>query len=369
MSFVPVRLKELRILNGFTLEEVAAKIGVTKQAVSKYEGGKAIPATDVIVKILKEFGINRSYLTNERELPEEKSIVFFRKKIRTPKKEEEEAEVYLKVFYEIIITAEQIYPTKETELPMFPEDMSINDKALLLRDFWGIGQEPIDDIISLLEAHCFYMFTADMQGKKVDGYSQRIGNIPIIVLNEKPVTKVRNHFSIAHELGHLILHQNLKEESLAMEAEADEFAGCFLMPEDAIRADLIRRDSSYFFTLAEKWKVSPQAVAQRYANLQLLGRNKEENQARLTSLHQYFNREKGKKIYQENDERIICSIRSVLKRIEADNGRAKRFLQELRLPIKEIQRLCCWPNGFSEYGQLVSEAVNDIDGVQLSFEF
>ena len=367
MSFVPMRLKELRILNGFTLEDVAAKIGVTKQAVSKYEGGKAVPATDVIARILREFDINRNYLTNERELPEEKSIIFFRKKARTPKKEEEEAEVYLKRFYEIITVAGQIYPVKKTGLPVFPEDMSINNKALMLRDFWGLGKEPIEDIIGLLEAHGFYMFTADMQNKKVDGYSQLIGNIPVIVLNEKSGTEARNHFSIAHELGHLILHKNLEESCSAMEAEADEFAGCFLMPEDAMKADLIRRDASYFVSLAEKWKVSPQAVAQRYANLRLLGRNKEENQAKLASLHQHFSKEKGKKIY--NDERIICSIRAALKRIEADNGTAQRFLQELRLPVKEIQRLCYWPNGFSEYEQSVSEAVNDIDGAQLSFDF
>ena len=55
MEFVPERLRDIRIMKGYTVEELAEKLGVSKQAVSKYEIGKAIPSTDVLTRLLELF--------------------------------------------------------------------------------------------------------------------------------------------------------------------------------------------------------------------------------------------------------------------------------------------------------------------------
>lgn len=366
MGFVAERLKEIRLLKGYTLEEVAEAIGVSKQAVSKYETGKTIPATDILAKILRLYGLRQSYLTNQREFPDNRSTVFYRTASRTPLKIKEVAEVYLKWFYEIIMVVDEtVYPIKKPDLPQIPSDLSIREKAALLRKAWNLGEERIPDMASLLEMHGFCLFTVNWKEKKIDGFSQMIGSRPIIIINAEKGTKERHQFSIAHELGHIILHQTAAEMTDEMEKEADEFAGCFLMPERMIKADLIRSDADYFMKLSEKWGVSPQAVVERCRNLKLLGRNEEENEAKRSSLYQKLNR----RVIEEPGDNV-CSIRKALDIIEADPEVAKKFLRELQFPIKELQHLCGLSDEVARYDQFDSnENINDIEGTQMSFIF
>ena len=177
MGLVPERLKEIRLLRGYTLEQVAEKIGVSKQAVSKYEAGKAVPATDTLTRILQLYKIRQSYLTNQRELPTERSMVFYRTAKRTPIKIKEVAEVYLKWFYEMILVVDEaVCPVKKPDLPQMPPDLSIQKKAALLREAWNLGDEAIFDMVSLLERHGFCLFTVDWEEKRIDGFSQVIGS-------------------------------------------------------------------------------------------------------------------------------------------------------------------------------------------------
>lgn len=365
MNFAPERLREIRLLNGHTMEMMAEKIGVSKQAVSKYEAGQIVPATDTLVCILEQYGIKPDYLTNKRELPNDHSVIFYRKTKKTPIREREVAEVNVKWFYEIITVMDGISPIKELNLPVIPQHLSIQEKAEFLRKFWHLGEEVIDDMVSLLEANGFYLFTVNWGEGKIDGYSQIIGTLPIIVLNGEKGTRQRQQFSIAHELGHMILHRNMEEITESMEKEADEFAGCFLMPERAIRADLIRNNADYFVDLSKKWRVSPQALVERCRNLKLLGRNEEENEAKRMSLYQKLNR----KIAREESD-IICTIRPILDLMGEDAGRAKDFLRELRLPVRELQKLCGLSDKWILYEQPDSkENINDIEGTQISFLF
>lgn len=115
--------------------------------------------------------------------------------------------------------------------------------------------------------------------------SARIG------INKKH-SKNRRRFSLAHELGHYVLHK--EEQSLFVDAsstyyrdelsatgtdlqeiEANTFAAELLMPEEAV-SRLIRQhkvdlyDESSLETIAKKFQVSPQALAFRLINLGIL---------------------------------------------------------------------------------------------------
>jgi Zn-dependent peptidase ImmA (M78 family) len=100
---------------------------------------------------------------------------------------------------------------------------------------------------------------------------------------------VRQRFSIAHELGHYVLHlphvqrtfhrcsQNdvdreetlLDGETLSIEQEADAFAGAFLMNADDVRADLAQFGRCVAF-LAERYSVSEAAMRRRLRTLEIL---------------------------------------------------------------------------------------------------
>ena len=59
---ISVRLKILRAENGFTQAEVAAKLGISQQMYSKYEGGSTVPDADMVKQICGIYGISADYL-------------------------------------------------------------------------------------------------------------------------------------------------------------------------------------------------------------------------------------------------------------------------------------------------------------------
>ena len=52
----------LRKKNGWSQEELAEKLGVTRQSVSKWEGAQSVPDLERILQIGKVFGVSTDYL-------------------------------------------------------------------------------------------------------------------------------------------------------------------------------------------------------------------------------------------------------------------------------------------------------------------
>lgn len=57
ITYQPSRIQALREGLGLTREEFAARLGVTRQAVAKWETGQAKPTVTTIEKIANEFGV------------------------------------------------------------------------------------------------------------------------------------------------------------------------------------------------------------------------------------------------------------------------------------------------------------------------
>lgn len=66
------KISNLRKKNGWSQEELAQKLGVTRQSVSKYEGAQSIPDLDKILKLSQIFGVTTDYLMKD-ELEMEES--------------------------------------------------------------------------------------------------------------------------------------------------------------------------------------------------------------------------------------------------------------------------------------------------------
>lgn len=129
--------------------------------------------------------------------------------------------------------------------------------------------------------------------KEVSGLLLRTGNDAIIAV-EKSQAATRKRFTIAHELGHLLLHQgrelrvdtkfrvNLRSPDSSTaedveEIEANAFAAALLMPESFLRVDLSDfeldiDDADQVQELAKRYEVSAQAMTLRLVNLVSLGR-------------------------------------------------------------------------------------------------
>lgn len=59
------KLYKLRKKGGLSQEQLAEQLGVSRQAISKWESGKAIPESDTLISISKYFNVTLDYLMKE----------------------------------------------------------------------------------------------------------------------------------------------------------------------------------------------------------------------------------------------------------------------------------------------------------------
>lgn len=369
MSLLAERLRQVRVLYGYTMENVADSIGVTKQSISKYETGKAIPTSDVLTKIIDFYELPSGYLMKAEKQYEKQSLLFYRRDQHTLQRELEDAKIRLTWYYEMLCICDKF--TKNAtieEIPHFDDSMSIEDKAGALRQVWGIEYGPIRNLSKVLMDHGISLFSTPLQNAKIDGFSQMVNNRPIIVLNQKKGSLARKSFSLAHELGHLVLHscRDKRElDSSEIEKEADDFAASLLMPAEAFRRDIININVDTLIRLADKWGVSPQAVLERCRGLGFLESDKTVEQAHRQYLLRRLNTVKN---YYVPEEENVCSIADILEDIDSDDIKREIFIRDVCFPIPLMRQLLNMPNLFLKWKQ-ESDHANEIDGVQLAFTF
>jgi transcriptional regulator with XRE-family HTH domain len=68
------KLYELRKKGGLSQEQLSEQLGVSRQAISKWESGKAIPESDTLISISKYFGVSLDFLMKEDDSDISESI-------------------------------------------------------------------------------------------------------------------------------------------------------------------------------------------------------------------------------------------------------------------------------------------------------
>jgi len=137
-----------------------------------------------------------------------------------------------------------------------------------LRAAWDLGLNPIHDMVDTLEAKGVMIIgTAVETKKKFDGLAGRIGNTPVVVVScHQPGDRQR--FTLAHELGHLVLQGRL-QEGMDEEKACNQFAGAFLFPKRALLQHLgeNRRaiEAQELYLLKHEFGLSMMAVLVRAA--------------------------------------------------------------------------------------------------------
>src|SRR5262249_59367200 len=126
---------------------------------------------------------------------------------------------------------------------------------------------PVHTLVRWLEAAGCLVFEEDFGTSRVDGMSQWVGDHPVILLNGAAPTD-RKRLTLAHELGHLVLHS--QEVTPELEREAVDFAAEFLMPMQVIRPQLRTLKPGRLHDLKREWGVSMQALIERAYEARLL---------------------------------------------------------------------------------------------------
>jgi Zn-dependent peptidase ImmA (M78 family) len=118
----------------------------------------------------------------------------------------------------------------------FPTQESAQDPeaaAEALRSYWGLGELPVKNMVTLLESKGIRIYSLAIDAKEVDAFSMWYGGKPFVFLN---TFKSAEHcrFDAAHELGHLVLHRHGQAHGPELEREANAFASAFLMPRKSV---------------------------------------------------------------------------------------------------------------------------------------
>ncbi|MFE4518364.1 XRE family transcriptional regulator [Kitasatospora sp. NPDC056783] len=142
-----------------------------------------------------------------------------------------------------------------------------HEAADTLREEWDVPPGPIADLTGLLEQAGAIVVVRDLKTTELDAVSQWPADGPPLFLLNSAAPGDRFRFSLAHELGHVLMHTQ-PGDPREQEQEADYFASQLLMPYDTIRQELKQGvDLPRLLELKSRWGVSMAALLRRAFSL------------------------------------------------------------------------------------------------------
>ncbi|PPK68120.1 XRE family transcriptional regulator [Actinokineospora auranticolor] len=270
MSGIGDVLETLRRARGLTQDELCVQAGLTQAALSRYENDQRMPDEAVLEKLAAILEVSARFLTRDHAVRGALAVDAHMRRQKTTKASLwRRLEAKLNVhrlhlsllFEEVSMRAEQSVPTFD------PIDTSPAEAALMVRAQWRLPVGPIRNLTRWLEAAGCVILEENFGTHRIDGLSQWINDHPVLLINSTiPVDRKR--LTLAHELGHLVLHNGLATDD--PEREANQFAAELLMPAHVIKAELRPVTLGRLRDLKCVWGVSMQALFERAYALELV---------------------------------------------------------------------------------------------------
>jgi Zn-dependent peptidase ImmA (M78 family) len=273
------RLKLARSAAGLSLRDLQAKIGnrVTAQAIGKYERDEAVPSSGVLMALADALGVSLDYLMGEQDMAFEG--IDFRKKQITSKKQQAQIQAKALHLIERYLMVEEALGLRSAEWDKpreapFPvrELADAELAAQYLREHWNLGADPIPNLVELLQERGIKVLLVDSDAN-IDGLAalvRRSRGEPVrVIVIRRGLHGERQRFSLAHELGHMVME--VEGDERFQEKAAHRFAGAFLMSAEALWSNVGRHRSSIgwseLFALKQLFGASIQAIIYRCSDL------------------------------------------------------------------------------------------------------
>lgn len=237
LSVFAKRLKTARMLKGFSMDALVAEMGgrISKMAVSKYETGKMMPDSGVLIALSRALGQSVDYFFRPFEVT--LGQIDFRKRSSLPAGKEKIIREQVRDFTERYIETENITNEKSTfDLPRKFHVKNAVDVQKAAREVlrkWKIGRGGINSVIELLEVHSVKVYELNAH-EKFDGMSADLGKYGAVIVINKNTSPERKRFTALHELGHLVLDFDDGVSDKDREAFCHCFASEMLLPEDLL---------------------------------------------------------------------------------------------------------------------------------------
>ena len=270
-----LRLARQRL--GFTQKTAAARLGIPQPVLSRIENGVAEPDSALLMKAAQVYGVPSDFFeirdpvygppVSVHPMTRGKSDVTAHELDRIT------AELNIRLMHlarfleGVDYTATADIPALDVEQYGSPERI-----ASTVRAHWSIPSGPIKNLIQFVERAGVVIGFSKFGGASVSGVTFRVSGRPPLILLNKEHPSDRMRFTLAHELGHLVMHRFPTED---MEREANLFASALLLPAAEMRQAFTGRRVTLGLLAALKpeWKVAMQALLMRATDLNFVSPN------------------------------------------------------------------------------------------------
>ena len=260
-------LKLAREAEGWPQAKLSQQSGIAQGSISKYEKGLQQPSASQVAAISAALGFSADFFEDGEARPA--AVMYRSRSLRSARLE---AHVRARLNLARLVVQRLIADVEVDTVARFPDpDMSFQSPetaADQLRSAWWIGPGPIEGICDYIEAAGGVVVRADLgTDQAVAAYMHPLGDpVRWFFVNTRVSAGDRVRFSLAHELGHAVLHEGgLAPDTREAENESNRFAGALLLPERDLRIELPRGRLrlEHLLELKRRWGASMQTIAMR----------------------------------------------------------------------------------------------------------
>lgn len=260
-------LRVARQARGWSQAELSRNSGVSQANLSKLENGLIGPTDEVICRAASALRFPKSFFYQSHRVVGLPISVhpMYRKKASVGQKaiDRLEAELNIRLMHlRQLLAATDFEP--ELALPRLDPDEFGGEPeriAELVRRTWLVPSGPLYDLVGWIERAGCVVVHCDFAALSVDGVTVQAPDMPPCVFLNRNQPSDRQRFTLAHELGHIVMH---RVPSPDMEDEANAFASALLMPARELRPKLGGKLTlQRLAALKPVWRVSMAALLYR----------------------------------------------------------------------------------------------------------
>lgn len=266
-GFNPEMLALARKSRGLTQVELAIGAGVDRSALARYESGDRSVPVDALAKLSAalEYPIG-FFERNPQLLGVGGGAIFHRKRQSMRIRALYHAHACAEIRRLEIATMLHSLGDDPPILPEYPVEFFDDDPAKIARTVraeMNIPPGPVFNLTQTLERNGCIVVGHDFESRYLDGFSQRAKYPPSYIHMNNALPPDRWRWTLAHELGHLVMHFDLMESPRVAEEQANKFAAEFLTPAHEIGSQLANLTFQKLSGLKMQWMVSIQALITR----------------------------------------------------------------------------------------------------------
>ncbi len=333
MRFNPTRLSIARKRQLLNKKDLADRIGAEPHTIIRWERCHTEPTpenVDAIVRVLKY--PKQFFFETDIDEPSSENTSF-RCQTSMSAAERDAALAAGQIGFLIsdwVVDRFQLPEKKLPDLHLYEPEPA----AQALRQEWGLGEKPISNMIQLLESKGVKVFSLAENTAHVNAYSLWRKSLPYVFLNTFKSGE-SSRFDAAHELAHLVLHQDGCVRGRPAEDQANRFASAFLMPKADVMSVLPRvQHLQQILTAKSRWKVSLAALNYRVHKLGIISDWKNRDFC-IEIAKMGYNKIEPKPI--EREKSVVWE--KVLKTLWAENTTHVDIANNLHLPQSEVSDL------------------------------